>query len=181
MKGPCATRTEKLAAFHALTPDDKGRLLRYARYIAKKFCGRVNEADAEDLYQHGMMRALYSRQWYPQMVDFVGFVAGSIRSTGDQWAMQSSIGKRGATQPRYTAFTEEVVDLGRHEQQIEAAMTIEKMRETIKGRPYAVEIFDLRAEGRSAKEIQKQLGTPAKVYEAAVKWIHRTLERKGFL
>ena len=179
-KGPPATLAEKLAAFAALTREEKGRLLSYARWLAKAFTGRVNAADADDLYQEGLVRALKTRNWHPQAVDFAGFVLGSIRSTGEQWYSGASVGEPGSRKPRFTELPDEIVSPMRHDKQIEDAITIEKMREALKGRPYAVEILDLKGEGLSAKEIQEQLGIPANVHAATVKWIDRTLRQEGF-
>ena len=183
LAGPCATRSEKLAAFDALTPEQRGRLLKYARYIAMKFSGRVNEADGDDLYQEGLLRALDekdTRNWHKQGVDFVGFLRGCIQSIGDEWYRKSSVGERGSRKSRYTELPDEIVSPTNHHEQMEAAWLIERMCAALKNRPYAVEIFDLKRRGLKAKEIVKELGIPQNVYAAAVKWIDRTLQREGF-
>jgi DNA-directed RNA polymerase specialized sigma24 family protein len=168
-KEPCATRAEKLAAFTALTPKDLGGLLNYARYIARTFPGRVNDADADDLYQQAILRALDSRCWYPRRVDFRGFVAGTIRSTGSQWRRNC----------KYTELPDDLVSPSL-EDNLDALFLMGDIKKALKDRAYAVEILELKRLGLTAKEIQKKLGIPKNVYDAGVKWIDRTLKGKGF-
>jgi DNA-directed RNA polymerase specialized sigma24 family protein len=172
-RGPCATRSEKLAAFAALTPEENGKLLKSARYFAWKFSGVVNDADGEDVYQDACMRAIDkedTRNWSKEEISFLGFMRGCIRSVASQWYKHS----------RYTELLDDPPDTRRHDKQVEAAMLIAKMREALKDRPNAVEIFDLKGKGFTAREIQEELGIPENVYAAAVKWIERTL-REGTL
>ncbi len=56
---------------------------------------------------------------------------------------------------------------------------IERIRETLKPRPHAVEIFDLKREGHTAKEIQERLGIRKEIYQAAAKWVERTVRKEG--
>jgi RNA polymerase sigma factor (sigma-70 family) len=168
-----ATRSEKVAAFNALKPDDYGKLLRFAEFTAMKFRGRVNDSDAEDLLQESILRVLDVRDirnWYPQRADFLTFLRGCIRSIASEWY------KRG----RNTELSDELPSPTRHDAQTEAAIMIEKIREALKPRPHAVEIFDLKCSGLTAREIQERLGVSEQVYAAAVKWIDRTLRQEGF-
>jgi DNA-directed RNA polymerase specialized sigma24 family protein len=171
--GPSATQLEKLAALNALKPEDHGKLLRYAGWIASKSSGRVNDSDGEDLYQEAIVRVLDERnirKWYPQKVDFFTFMRGCIRSIASEFY-------KGAKE---TESPDNLLDPTRHDAQTEAAIMIEKIRETLKDRPHAVEIFDLKRYGHTAKEIQERLGIREQVYAAAVKWIERTLKQEGF-
>jgi DNA-directed RNA polymerase specialized sigma24 family protein len=181
-----ATRSEKIDAFNKLDPDDCGKLLNYARYIAAKLSGRVWDADAEDLYQEALSRALdeeNTRNWFPYKVDFVGFLRGCIRSIADDWYRKSSVGEPGDRQPRYTELPDgdQIASATNYQAQTEAAILIEQIYSLLRERPFAVEIFDLKlAGGLRARDIQVVLGIPKNVYDAAVKWIDRTLRRGGF-
>lgn len=172
-KGPCATRSEKAAALNLLTPQDFGKLSKFSQYVAAKFKGRVNDADAEDVLNEAIRRVLDEqniRKWYPQNVDFPGFLRGCIRSIASEWYERASD----------TEMPDELASPARQYAQTEAAMVIEKVRESLISRPHAVEIFDLKARGLTAREIQKNLGISEQIYAAAVKWIERTLVQEGF-
>jgi len=172
-KGPCATRSEKAAALNALRPEDYGKLLKFAEFIAMKFSGRVNDADAEDLLHEAILRVLDERNirnWYPQKVDFQTFLKGCIRSIANEWYKRA----------RNTESPDELLSPTRHDAQMEAAITIENIREALKTRPHAVQIFDLKCDGLTAREIQERLGISEQIYAAAVKWIERTLRQRGF-
>jgi RNA polymerase sigma factor (sigma-70 family) len=170
---PCATRSEKVAAFDALTADDYGKLLRFAEFTALKFRGRVNDADAKDLLQEAIARVLDKqdiRKWHPQKVSFLKFLRGCIRSIASDWVKRAKI----------TELPDELLSPTRHDAQTEAAIMLEKIRETLKARPHAVEIFDLKCSGLTAREIQERLGINEHIYGAAVKWTERTLRQEGF-
>jgi RNA polymerase sigma factor (sigma-70 family) len=170
---PCATRSEKAGALNALKTDDYGRLFKFAEFTAMKFSGRVKDSNAEDLLHEAIVRVLDERnirKWYPRKVEFLTFLRGCIRSIANEWYQHA----------RDTELPDELLSPIRHDAQAEASMMIEKIREKLKGRPHAVEIFDLKCEGRTAKEIQKHLGINEQVYAAAVKWIERGLRQRGF-
>ena len=76
--------------------------------------------------------------------------------------------------------TDELAAPTSHEKQMEAAITIAKIRNVVAYRADATDIFDLKLEGFTAKEIQEVLEMPEQVYAAAVKWIDRAIKREGF-
>jgi RNA polymerase sigma factor (sigma-70 family) len=167
---PRATRSEKVAACNALRPEDYGRLLKFAELTARKFSGRVNDADAEDLMQEAIVRVLDERDirnWYPQRADFLTFLRGCIKSIADSWYKRA----------KETESPDELISPTRHDAQTEAAITIERIRATLSARPHAVEIFDLKCQGLTAREIQERLRINEHIYAAAVKWIERTLRQ----
>lgn len=171
--GPCATQREKLAALNALSEEEHGKLLAYAVWISGKFSGRVNDSNGEDVYHESIVRVMDERnirKWYPLKADFKTFMRGCIRSIASEFY-------KGA---KDTESPDNVLDPKRHDAQTEAVIMIEKIRETLKDRPHAVEIFDLKRYGHTAKEIQERLGIREQVYAAAVKWIERTLKQEGF-
>ena len=171
--GPCATREEKVAAFEKLKDEDYGKLLSFAEFMAMKLKGRISHSDADDLLQEAIVRVLESgniRKWYPLKVDFLAFLRGCIRSIASDWYEQA----------RNTESPDELASPIRHDAQTEAAMTIERIRKALKGRPHAVEILDLKCEGLKAREIQERLGISPQIYAAAVKWIVRGLRKKGY-
>ena len=168
-----ARRSEKVAAFNRLTRQDYGKLLRFAGFVAMKFNGKVNDADERDVLHEAIVRVLdegNTRKWYPQEIDFLTFLRGCIRSIASQWY----------TRARNTELPDELVSSTRHDAQTEAAIMLEKVRDTLKHRPHAVEIIDLKGYGLTAREIQERLGIRQEIYAAAVKWIERTLRQQGF-
>jgi RNA polymerase sigma factor (sigma-70 family) len=170
---PCATRSEKVAAFDTLKPADYGKLLIFAEFTAMKFSGRVNDADAEDLLHEAILRVLDEqniRRWYPQKVDFLTFLRGCIRSIASDWYKRA----------RQTELPDELLSPTMHDAQTEAAITIEKIRETLRARPQAVEIFDLKCLGLTAREIRQRLRINPQTYAAAVKWIKRRITEGEF-
>lgn len=171
--GRCATPSEKASAFSALKREEHGKLLRIAAYNARKFHGKVNDADEEDLLQETLLRALdeqNTRKWYPEKVPFIVFLAGCIRSIASDWRKSA----------RTTDMPDDLPSTVRHDAQTEAAIMLEKIRELLKARPHATEIFDLKCLGLTSKEIQERLGLDGHLYAAAVKWIERTLRQEGF-
>jgi RNA polymerase sigma factor (sigma-70 family) len=168
-RGPRATQSEKLAALNALTHEDYGRFLKYAEWTAAKFTGRVNDADAEDLLNEAVVRVLDERNWYPQKADFRTFFRGVIRSIASDWYKHS----------HYTESPDTLLSPSRHDEETEAAITLDKFRERLRDRPHALEIFDLKRNGMTAREIMERLGIRKEIYLAAVKWIQRTLRKRG--
>lgn len=173
MTNEIATVSEKIAALDALTEEDYGKLLKFAEYTARKFRGTVHHADAEDLL-HTVLVQLYdeknTRKWYPHNADFKVFLKGCIRSSASAWFKRA----------RPTEPPDDLVFPFSHDKQVEAAITIEKIRRSLVGRPHAVEIFDLKCEGLTAEEIQLFLRISERIYAAAVKWIDRSLKQGGF-
>jgi DNA-directed RNA polymerase specialized sigma24 family protein len=154
-------------------PEDHGKLLKFAEFTAMKFNGRVNDSNGEDLYQEALLRTLDEqkpRAWYPDNVDFITFLRGCIRSIADQWYKRS----------RYTELRDEIPSPTRYHEQVEAAITIDEIRQLLKSRPHAVEIFDLKCLRLTGKEIQEALGISPPIYAAAVKWIARALRQGGY-
>lgn len=167
-KGPCATRAEKVAAFRSLIKEDYARLLKFAEWTARKFEGKVNDSDAEDLLHAALLTAV-ERNWYPQRADFLTYLRGCIRSQADNWYKSA----------KATELPDEVVSPFRHDARTEAVMELERIRSALKSRPNAVEILDLKCSGMKAKEIQERLGISKNIYAAAVKWIERKLREEG--
>jgi len=168
-----ATVAQKIAELNLLTDDDYGKLLRFAEYTARKFRGTVHHADAEDLL-HTVLVQLYdeknTRKWYPHKANFKVFLKGCIRSSASAWFKRA----------RPTEPPDDLVFPFSHDKQVEAAITIEKIRRSLVGRPHAAQIFDLKCEGLTAEEIQLLLKISERIYAAAVKWIDRTLKHGGF-
>jgi RNA polymerase sigma factor (sigma-70 family) len=170
--GPCATRSEKAAALNDLVKD-YGKLLKFAEYTARKFRGKVIHADAEDLLHAAILQVLHEdnrRKWYPNRVTFLTFFRGTIRSMAGDWFKRA----------RHTESPDSLLSPIRHNEQTEAAIMIGEIRDTLRARPHAVDIFDLKSQGLTAREIEERLGITKQIYEAAVKWIDRALDRGGF-
>lgn len=195
--GPCATRAEKLAAFDALTREDWARLEKLAKIATAKFRVRVRHANWKDVLHEAVARALDSREWYPQERSFFSFLDGVISSVSDQWYKQASIDdpdaggsedgilKLADDKPSKVAkFAELPEDLTSSyappDQEAEANIVTGQMRASLKSRPHAIDIFDLRLDGWSVEEIEDKLGISKKVTAAALKWIIRTLDKGGF-
>jgi RNA polymerase sigma factor (sigma-70 family) len=171
--GPCATTSEKAAAFIALKREEYGKLLKIATFMARKFHGGVNYADEEDLLQEALYRVLdveNIRKWYPEKVSFFVFLAGCIRSIASDWKKRA----------RTTDMLDDPPSPIRHDAQTEASIMLERIRDVLKSRPHATEIFDLKCLGLTAREIQERLCLSSNLYGAAVKWIERTLRQEGF-
>lgn len=168
-----ATRSEKLAALNALTPEDYGKLLRFAEFTAMKFNARVNDADAEDLLHEAIARALDGeniRKWYSRKIDVSMFLRGCIRSIASHWFKRA----------RNTELPDDLPSPRGHDRQIDAVITIAEIRQRFKARPDAVEIFDLKCLRLTGKEIQETLAISPSAYAAAVKWIARSLVKEGY-
>jgi hypothetical protein len=168
-----ATRSEKLAALNALTPQDYGKLLRFAEFTAMKFGGRVYDADAEDLLHEAIARALDDgniRKWCSRKIDISMFLKGCIRSIASHWCKRA----------RNTELPDDIPSPRGHERQIEAAITIAEIRQRLESRPNAVEVFDLKCLRLTGKQIQETLGISPSAYAAAVKWIARNLAKEGY-
>lgn len=182
--GPCATHAEKVAALNALTGDDWATLLRIAKYTAfRKFKGRVNDADARDLLQHVVVKAMTEndkRTWYPPEQTFVSFLASVMSSEASNWSRKASVADSGSNRPRFTELPDDLPSVAKPDEVAEANITYERMRESLKTRPLAVQVFDLRIERLTAKEIQERLGISALEYDSTVKWMIRTLDKGGF-
>jgi DNA-directed RNA polymerase specialized sigma24 family protein len=173
-KDECATPSQKEAAFFSLQPEEFGKLLTAAAYMARKFKGKVNYADDQDLLQEALFRVLgdrNTRKWYPEKVTFVVFLIGCMRSIASGW------GKKART----TELLEDPVSPERHDAQTEATIMLEKISLILITRPHASKIFELKCQGLTAKQIQRLLCLDKHVYDAAVKWIHRTLRKEGLL
>ena len=169
-RGRCATSAERAARLQALTGEEYTNLLGWAKFTAKKFGGRVNDADGEDLLHEAILRAVDERNlrsWYLERVEFLTFLRGCIRSIADEWCKRA----------RTTELPDELSSPTKPGAQAEAAIMIEKIRERVKKRPHALAIIDLKRYGMTAREIQESLGISEGIYAAAVKWIERTLKR----
>ena len=165
-----AACSEKAAHIEALTRAEYSDLLRCAKRLAARFSGRRHDADAEDLLHEATLRVIDRRNlrvWYPEKVDFLPFLRGCMRSVASEWYKRA----------RTVELPAEVPSTRRYDTQTETAILLDQLRESVMAHPLALEIFDLRCLGLTAREIQAKLGVPKRLYVAAVKWIYRTLRR----
>jgi DNA-directed RNA polymerase specialized sigma24 family protein len=175
-RGPCATYSEKLVRFQALTKEDYAKLLKWAGFMLN-LRGPVGEGDERDLANHALLEALKdSRAWYPGEVDFLVFVGRSIRNYAFGWRRRARVSESPDRLPS-------PIDA---EKQRHAELILDKIRDCLRGHPgivdhpHALAIIDLKGQGFTGREIQEHLGITEQEHNTTLRWIRRTLESEGF-
>lgn len=165
------------AAIHALTPQERAMLYRYAQFKLLGASARLRDFDLMDLFQEAVMRTWEgTRVWNPE-ISFVLHLKGCIRSIADE--------RFKAARQLYALECELQRELHKstpvdHESW-DAAGIFGQLRNRLKGDSVALGVLESILEGDSAAETRRKLNMEANVYNAARKRIVRRLEEIAYL
>lgn len=166
------------AAIHALTPQERAMLYRYAQFKLFGASARLKDFDLMDLFQEAVMRTWEGkREWNHEKVSFALHLKGCIRSIADE---------RYKAARRLYALECELQRELRTSRPVDHASwdangLLHQLRDRLKGDSVALSVLESILEGNSAADTRRILKMEANVYNAARKRIVRRLEEISYL
>jgi hypothetical protein len=192
MAGPEEVRQ----AIGSLTVAERVKLQRLAGGAAYRLRRRVTGLDGKEVLNESVLRVLDGRrQWQPQRVDFVGLLAGIIKSIESEWRDQAKrpetpvletdlpdIGPDGDPMPN--AIQQAADSRQSAEQQfiesdaLSQEELFEQIEQLLSDDSLAALIFSERRRGTKGPEIMKALDLTRKDYDTAVRRMDRKIQKR---
>lgn len=197
-KGPAATEEEVREALKALDDELHQRLATAAKSILARH-PRLTELGPRDLINLAAQRALEGRRkWYPEGIDFLGFVIGAMRSLAsnatriaakteiqtvsfEDLYLEGEDGDREFLEnvPSESLTPEEQLVEAEDQARQDAALLV--VRAQIVGDAAASAILDLLLDGLQKREIRAKLGMTDTEFWSADRKLTRIIERAARL
>lgn len=187
---------EVCQAIGSLTEAELVKLHRLAEGAAYRLRRRIPGLDGREVFGESVLRVLNGRrQWKPKKVDFIGLLAGVIKSIESEWLERA---KRPETpvletdlpnassdgDPIRNAIHQAADSRPSPEQQLTASQVLsqeelfEQIEELLSNDPLAALIFSERRRGTKGPEIMKDLDLTRKEYDTAVRRMDRAIQKR---
>jgi DNA-directed RNA polymerase specialized sigma24 family protein len=181
-----ASHDEINAAIDALTDQDNGWLLQYARWRVRGIGRKSRGQDYEDLLQEAITATLSDRRrWNKESVSFFNHLIGAMRSISNHW------GQRFDSSEVYLAS--ELITISPKGEEIDPMLEVVspapdvedetiardeviRIQNLMAERPLAWLIMDGLIDRMTGPEIQKALEITQTQYETELKWLRRNVK-----
>ena len=158
-------KAEVLAAFRALSETDMGRLMGYARSRMVPVRGRLNDADAQDLFHEALVKTLDGTRRWRRGISFTQHLVGCMKSIAHNWFEQ---GGRNTELSNDVQASSPALDSA-----VDEDIQIERLRQELQADTVALSVLDNFLDGQTPAETQAMLRINEDVYWAARKRIRR--------
>jgi RNA polymerase sigma factor (sigma-70 family) len=173
---------EPSEALRQLTTSELIKLHKYARFLMKPLLmhGKAKGRSADDLMQEALTATLESRRMWNRNISFYQHLVGAIRSIASSWTRE--VGEEdhpsSQTSSDEVEMPEETWWPPVHitpERTLTAKQILERLRKLFPEGSLAQQVFDLRGEGYSSKEIQDELDISPLKASALSRQVRRAL------
>jgi DNA-directed RNA polymerase specialized sigma24 family protein len=180
-----ASPDEIYTAIDALTDQDTGRLLQYARWRVRALGRKSRGQDHEDLLQEAITATLNdNRRWNKESVSFFNHLIGVMRSISNHWGekfapneayLASEVIISSSTGEEIDPMLEAVSPAPDVEDEAVARDEVTHIEKLVAERPLAWLIMDGLVDRMTGPEIQKALEITQTQYETELKWLRRNV------